>query len=255
MIIAVSGKGGTGKTVVSSLLVRLLKDSGDLLVIDADPDSNLPEVLGTPVEKTIGDVREELLEERDKLAPEMSWANLLEYKIQGAMEETDEYDLLSMGRPEGPGCYCAVNNVLRGIIDKLAKNYDHVVIDTEAGLEHLSRRTTQDVDIMLVVTDSSRRGLETARRIVDLASHLKIKFKDIPVIINRTSPENEEILKKAAEEMGLKVIGVIPEDEGVRTLDMEGRPLTELPEDSGALRAVKDITERLTRKEYGAVEA
>jgi CO dehydrogenase maturation factor len=255
MIIAVSGKGGTGKTVVSTLLVRLLKDSGDLLAIDADPDSNLPETLGTPVEKTLGDVREEILEERDKLAPEQSWASLLEYKIQGALEETDDYDLLVMGRPEGPGCYCAVNNVLRNIIDVLARNYDHVVIDTEAGLEHLSRRTTQDVDIMLVVTDSSRRGLDTAKRIVELAHHLKIKFKDIFVVLNRTSPENEANLKETAKEMALEVIGVVPEDEGVRALDTEGRPLTELPEESGAFKAVKDITEKLMRKEYGAVEA
>lgn len=245
MIVAVSGKGGTGKTMVSTLLVHLLKEKGDLLAIDADPDSNLPETLGLPVEKTLGDVREEILKERDNLSPEMSWASLLEYKIQGAMEEEDEFDLLVMGRPEGDGCYCAVNNVLKNIIDTIAKNYDTVVIDTEAGLEHLSRRTTQDVDVMLVVSDSSKRGLETAKRIKELAAQLKIKFKDIKVIINRTSPENEGRLTEMAKEMGLEVVGIIPEDEQVKSLDTEGLPLTGLAEDSAAFLAVKNISEKL----------
>jgi CO dehydrogenase maturation factor len=245
MIVAVSGKGGVGKTVLASLLVGRLSSEKELLAIDADPDSNLPDVLGVQVEQTLGDIREELLEERDSLPPEVSWMGLLEGKVQAAMEETDTYDLLSMGRPEGQGCYCAVNNVLRGIIDKLEQDYEMVVIDAEAGLEHLSRRTTQDVDIMLVVTDSSKRGVETARRIKELAEDLKISFKRIGIVLNRATAATTERLLSLAEGMGLEVVGVIPEDEEIRMRDNEGRPLTNLPEDSPVLEAVDKLIEEL----------
>ncbi len=247
MIIAVSGKGGTGKTMVSALLIKAIaeKDSYDILAIDSDPDSNLPEALGVEVEKTIGDIREELLEEREKLPPGMSWQQKLEYEAMDALVETDAFDLLSMGRPEGPGCYCAANHVLREIVDTMAKNYDIVVIDTEAGLEHLSRRTTQNVDTMLVVTDTSKRGITTAARIKELAGELKINFSRLNVIINRATPEVEGKLQDYVKEIGLEVAGIIPEDEMVRKFDVEGVPLTQLPEESKAYRAIKKIVEKL----------
>ncbi|GBE55359.1 MAG TPA: ATP-binding protein [Euryarchaeota archaeon] len=247
MIIAVSGKGGTGKTMVSALLIRAMAEKGkyDILAIDSDPDSNLPEALGVEVEKTIGEIREELLGERDKLPIGTSWQQKLEYEAMRALVETDEFDLLSMGRPEGPGCYCAANNVLREIIDTIAKNYDIVIIDTEAGLEHLSRRTTQNVDIMLVVTDTSKRGITTAARIKELAGELKIKFSRLNVIMNRVTPELEDRIKNSVNDIGLEVAGTVPEDELIREFDVEGKPLTELPEESKAYRAIKGIANRL----------
>ncbi len=247
MIIAVSGKGGTGKTMVSALLIRAMAEKGkyDILAIDSDPDSNLPDALGVEVEKNIGDIREELLGERDKLPVGTSWQQKLEYEAMRALVETDEFDLLSMGRPEGAGCYCAANNVLREIIDTIAKNYDIVIIDTEAGLEHLSRRTTQNVDIMLIVTDTSKRGVTTAARIKELAGELKIKFSRLNVIINRVTPEIEDKIKNYVNEIGLEVAGIVPEDELIRGFDVEGKPLTELPEESKAYRAIKGIANRL----------
>lgn len=247
MIVAVSGKGGTGKTVVSSLIVKALseKDSSDILAIDSDPDSNLPEALGVRVEKTVGNIRERLLEEREKLPPGQSWQQRMEYEVMAAMAENSYFDLLSMGRPEGQGCYCAANHVLRAIVDNMAKNYDFVVIDTEAGLEHLSRRTTQSVDTMLVVTDNSKRSLATAVRIKELAEELNIKFSRLAVILNRVTPESEDIVKNYAREMGLEVAGILPEDEFVREQDFLGKPLLEVPGHSKAYRAVRDIVEKL----------
>ncbi len=246
MIIAVSGKGGTGKTVVSSLLVKVLseKDEYDILAIDADPDANFSDALGVSAEKTIGSVREGIIKDRDQRSPTQSWRSKLEYDVLGATIETDKFDILVMGRPEGQGCYCPVNHVLREIIDKTAKNYDYVIIDTEAGLEHLSRRTTQDVDFMLVVTDPSKRGITTAQRIKELSENLSINFKGIYLVANRMSPENEEKIREYAGEIGLEVLGFIPEDEKVSEFDFTGRPLMEL-KDSKALSSVEKIVERL----------
>jgi CO dehydrogenase maturation factor len=247
VIIAVSGKGGTGKTMFASLLVRTLSEMNgkDILAIDADPDENLSGALGLEFDKTIGDLREELLKERDKMPPGVSWRDLLEYKTMGAIVEGDKFDLLVMGRPEGQGCYCAVNHVLREIIDTFAKNYDYVVIDTEAGLEHLSRRTTQDVDVMLVITDPSKRGVSTAKRIKDLSRHLEINFKDLFVIVNRVSQDKLSKIEEYSRELGLEILGSIPEDEKVLEYDFDGKPLIELPENSKALNAVREIVGRL----------
>jgi CO dehydrogenase maturation factor len=245
VIIAVSGKGGTGKTVVSSFLVKIISAKEyDVLAIDADPDANLADALGVKAEKTIGNIREAILKDRDKRSPTQSWRSKLEYDVMGATIETDKFDILVMGRPEGQGCYCPVNHVLREIIDTVAKNYDYVIIDAEAGLEHLSRRTTQDVDVMLVVTDPSKRGITTASRIKELAEHLEINFSGLYLIANRTSPENEEKTRENAKDLGLEVIGSIPEDEKVREYDSEGRPLIEI-DDSKALDAVEKIAKKL----------
>lgn len=250
MIIAVSGKGGTGKTMVSSTLVNLLSKTGkDILAIDADPDSNLPEALGIEVLKTVGDVREEL--KKDTASGNIpSGANkwdILDYKIMKSVVETPEFDLLVMGRPEGSGCYCAVNNMLRKIIETLSSNYDIIVIDTEAGLEHLSRRTTQNVDIMLVVTDPSHRGILTAQRIGELAQELEINFKELFLILNRVKVENEENLRKKAAETGLELGGLIYEDPVISEYDMDGRPLIELPKDSEPVKELTKIVEKVLK--------
>ncbi|WP_414470514.1 AAA family ATPase [Methanobacterium sp. ACI-7] len=244
MIIAVSGKGGVGKTLVSSLLIKSLTGSEkDILAIDADPDSNLPEALGIEVERTVGDIREEL--KKDTAAGNIpSGANkwdILDYKIMESVIETPEFDLLVMGRPEGSGCYCAVNNMLRKIIETLSSNYDIIVIDTEAGLEHLSRRTTQNVDLMLVVTDTSKRGILTAQRIGELSKELDISFKELQLIVNRVKPGKEEEILKKVDETGLNLIGMIFEDEIVSEYDGEGIPLVNLPDESNAKTAISKI--------------
>ncbi len=251
MIVAVSGKGGTGKTLVSSLLIKsLIGSNKDILAIDADPDSNLPEALGIDVKSTVGDVREEL--KKDTAAgniPEGAnkW-DILDYKIMESIIETPEFDLLVMGRPEGSGCYCAVNNMLRKIIETLSSNYDIIIIDTEAGLEHLSRRTTQNVDIMLVVTDPSKRGILTAQRIEELSNELDISFKEMFLILNRVKPENEQDLLKKVNQIGLEIAGIIYEDEIVADYDMEGKPLIDLPDNSGAVTVTSKIVENIGLK-------
>lgn len=250
MIIAVSGKGGTGKTMVSSTLVNLLSKTGkDILAIDADPDSNLPEALGIEVLKTVGDVREEL--KKDTAAGNIpsgtnKW-DILDYKIMESVVETPEFDLLVMGRPEGSGCYCAVNNMLRKIIETLSSNYDIIVIDTEAGLEHLSRRTTQNVDVMLVVTDPSYRGILTAQRIGELAQELDISFQKLFLILNRVKVEDEDNLRKKASETGLELGGLIYEDPVVSEFDMKGTPLIELPEDTESVKELTKIVEKILK--------
>lgn len=248
MIIAVSGKGGTGKTLVSSLLIKALSDTkNDILAIDADPDSNLPEALGVDVHKTVGDVREELKEDtaKGKIPTGMNKWDILDYKIMESIIETPNFDLLVMGRPEGSGCYCAVNNMLRRIIENLSSNYDVIIIDTEAGLEHLSRRTTQNVDVMLVVTDKSKRGILTAQRIGQLAEELEIKFQELFLVLNRVNTENEEEVLKKAKETGLEMVGVIYEDDEVTQYDIEGRPLVELPDESNTVKTVSGILSRI----------
>ena len=248
MIIAVSGKGGTGKTLVSSLLIKALSDTEkDILAIDADPDSNLPEALGVDVHKTVGDVREELKEDtaKGRIPTGMNKWDILDYKIMESIIETPNFDLLVMGRPEGSGCYCAVNNMLRRIIENLSSNYAVIIIDTEAGLEHLSRRTTQNVDVMLVVTDKSKRGILTAQRIGQLAEELEIKFQELYLVLNRVNTENEEEVLKKAKETGLEMVGVIYEDDEVTQYDIEGRPLVELPDESNTVKTVSGILSRI----------
>lgn len=248
MIIAVSGKGGTGKTLLSSLLIKALSEKGkDVLAIDADPDSNLPEALGVDVSKTVGDVREELKVDtaKGKIPKEMNKWDILDYKIMDAVIETPKFDLLVMGRPEGSGCYCAVNNILRKIIETLSKNYDYIIIDTEAGLEHLSRRTTQNVDTMLVVTDKSKRGILTAQRIGELAKELDIKFNKMFLVVNRITPNNIDIILKKAEETGIEIIGTIYEDGEVAEYDVEGIPLVNLSDDSDSVVAVSKIVSKI----------
>ena len=248
MIIAVSGKGGTGKTLVSSILVKLLSKTGkDLLVIDADPDSNIPESLGIDVDKSVGDVRENLkkdIAERN-IPHEMNKWDILDYKIMESIVETPDFDLLLMGRPEGSGCYCAVNTMLRKIIENISSNYDYVVIDTEAGLEHLSRRTTQSVDTMLVVSDSSKKGLHTALRVGKLSKELDISFEQIYLILNRVKAGNEKELLKKAQETGLEIIGLIHDDKIISDFDLEGKSLMELPDDSEPVKVIKDIVDKI----------
>ncbi|MEA1895922.1 MAG: AAA family ATPase [Euryarchaeota archaeon] len=240
-IIAVTGKGGTGKTVVTTLLIRhVMRGRSVLLAVDADPDTNLPDALGDTVTRTVGDVRELILED---LPPDADKMLVLESRIYEILTETPKYDLLVMGRPDGPGCYCYANNLLRGIMDRVTKNYDLAIIDTAAGLEHLSRRIIRNLDILLVVTDGSRKGLLTAERIRDLAGELDLGFKKIYLILNKVTPENRGSLQKYASELGFEIAGTIPFDAKLADYDLDGTPLIELPDDSEAVAEVERIAE------------
>ena len=239
--IAVTGKGGTGKTAVTALLIRYVMRGGSvLLAVDADPDTNLPEALGDTVTKTVGDVRELIL---DGIPPDADKMLVLESRIYEILTEAPKYDLLVMGRPDGPGCYCYANNLLRGIMDKVTKNYDLTIIDTAAGLEHLSRRIIRNLDILLVVTDGSRKGLLTAERIRDLAGELDLGFKKVYIILNKVTPENRESLQKYATELDFEIAGTIPFDAKLADYDLDGTPLIDLPDDSEAVAEVERIAE------------
>ena len=248
--IAVAGKGGTGKTTVAALLIRYIVENrlGDILAIDADPSTNLNLALGVEVEDTVGDIREEALEVvSGKMGVGISKQDYLDLRIAQSLVEEEGFDLLAMGRPEGPGCYCAANNILRLCIDRLSKAYDYVVIDNEAGLEHLSRRTTRDVDFLLLISDPTVRGLVTVERAVALAEKLKIRVGQTHLILNRV-PINEEgkaLLNPKLEAIiaaqKLPLAGLIPEDPAVAEFDAFGRPLFELPEGSPVYRAVKEV--------------
>lgn len=254
-IIAVAGKGGTGKTMVSALLIKHLIDDnrGSVLAVDADPSTNLDLTLGTTTEETVGDIREETSQQVSSgtFMPGISKPEYLELRIYHALVEEKGFDLLAMGRPEGPGCYCAANNMLRASIDRLSKSYDYVVIDNEAGLEHLSRRTTQNVDLLLIVSDPTIRGLATAERVAHLIEELKTQVGHIRLIVNRVVP-NEEGEPELAPQLEtfiadkqLQLAGLIPMDPLVAEYDAAGRPLVELPEETPARRAVKAALDSL----------
>jgi len=245
--IAISGKGGTGKTTIAALLIRAIwKKTGEpVLAIDADPNSNLNELLGVEAKKSVGDIREQLLREKDKLPLEQTKEDYLNYMIQSSLVESEGFDLLAMGRPEGPGCYCYVNTLLRKIVDSLSKNYPYCVMDAEAGLEHFSRRTTRDVDVLLITTDPSSRGIMTAKRIVELVKELNTKFGKIYVVANRVTPEVDENIRNQITSLGLEWLGTVPEDPLMQQFDLNAKPLTELPESSPARQSIEALAERL----------
>ena len=249
LVIAVSGKGGVGKTTTTALMVKILSEANrsSILVIDANPDSNLPEVFGIPVTRTVGIVTEELRKamERSEIPPEMTKEDILETRIFGILKETPSFDLLVMGRGEGEGCYCPVNALLTRIVDRLSKNYDLTIMDMEAGLEHLSRRTDRDVDVMMVVTDPSSMGLQTAKRIREVAKEVRIEFKKFYLVGNRFKPEMEAMLREEAQKLGYEFVGIIPNDDDVFAHNLAGKSLLSLPPGSRAILAVKQILTRI----------
>lgn len=239
-IIAVTGKGGTGKTLISTLLIKFLSERERILAIDADPATSLPSALGVRVQKTLGDVREEIAAPSRIPGADLPIDVLLEHKIDEIMVRTPRFSLIAMGRSEGPGCYCLINDMLRHFIDKLSGRFSKVVVDCEAGLEHLSRRTVRDVSTLLVVSDPTIRGLETAKSIKNIAEKLQIKFDRICLVLNKVTSELDALEGKI-KDTGLELVGTIPEDEVVKEFDFVGKPLIELPDDSKAVAAVCDI--------------
>jgi len=247
--IAVTGKGGTGKTVLSALLIHFISQkTTSVLAVDADPDSNLPDALGVAelVENTLGDVREVFQVSRDEMGTtnKEQW---LEGKVYAEVIcECDNFDLLVMGRPEGEGCYCFANNLLRGVLRRLMRHYDYIIIDSEAGLEHFSRKTIENADYIIVVTDMSKKGLSTAKRIKELSEELDLGFKEIFLVGNRiTNREAEEVIRRFAEQNNIKLLDFLPYDEKIAELDLKGEPIVNLPEDSAYYQKVKKIAEKI----------
>jgi len=246
--IAVAGKGGVGKTAISAILVDFLSNIGAVLAVDADPSTNLNDALGVGMTGTVGRTREKMTDEikGGRLTMAVSKQEILDSRIHESLVETDRFDLLAMGRPEGPGCYCAANHMIRFSIDKLAKSYDYVVMDCEAGLEHISRQTTQDIDFMLAVTDPSMRGLNTCIRLQQLSKEIRTNIKGgVLLVVNRLRDGLPPEFKEAVDKSGLLLFATIPEDPHILDLDVKGTPLTALPLDSSFRRAVQEILYRL----------
>jgi CO dehydrogenase maturation factor len=245
-VIGFAGKGGTGKTTIAALTVRYLmeKKKRAVMAVDADSNSCLNEALGVKCHATIGKLREESLDQVRSGAERpggMSMEQLFDYQVQQSIIESDGFDLMVMGRPEGPGCYCAANNIIRKYTDKLSEKYDYVVIDNEAGMEHLSRRTTHAVDLLLVISDPTQKGLQTAKRIDSLVDELKLEVNKRKLIVNRVSGENFSKLKNSGIDLQFEEMFNVPEDDNIFHLDLEGRPVFELPPDSAAVKTVFEI--------------
>ncbi|MCL0094384.1 AAA family ATPase [Dehalococcoidales bacterium] len=245
--IAIAGKGGSGKTSLASLIIRYLKKNGvgPILAVDADPNANLGESLGLGIKQTVGSIIAAFNEEKINIPPGMTKEGYLEYKLNQAMVESKELDLLVMGRGEGPHCYCYPNLMLRKFIDTLAENYAYIIMDNEAGMEHLSRRTTQDVDELLIISDHSVKGIRTIARIRDLVSELKLEVKRQSVIINFAPANLDPVITKELNRLGLNPIATIPLDEKLYEYDLKLKPLLDLPDTSKAVKAVSDLMAKI----------
>ncbi len=248
--IAVAGKGGVGKTTTCGMLIDYLtqKGQGPVLVVDADANSNLNEVLGVEVETSLGAIREEMAQAELKgtVPAGMTKADYAEFKFGSAIIEEDDFDMLVMGRTQGKGCYCYVNGVLKTQVDKYAKNYKYIVMDNEAGLEHVARGTLPHVDTMLLISDCSRRGVQAAARVAEMISQLELKPGKLGLIINR-APGGvlDDGVKAEIEKQGLTLLGVLPQDDGVYRCDCDGEPSAKLPGDNPVKVALRGIMQQL----------
>jgi len=243
--IALAGKGGTGKTTIAGMLIKYLvkMDKTPILAVDADSNANLNEVCGLEVADTLGNAREEM--KKGVVPSGMTKDVFMSMKLQQAVVEDDGFDLIVMGQPEGPGCYCAANTLLTGFLEKLTGNYPYIVMDNEAGMEHISRLTTRNVDILLIISDTSRRGLQAAVRINDLAKDLNIGVIKSYLIINQVKKAPTETVLNIIQENGLELAGIVPEDNDVYEYDLNGRPTIEIPEDNTAVKAAFEIFDRI----------
>jgi CO dehydrogenase maturation factor len=244
--LAVAGKGGVGKTSFAALVVKALIEAGrgPILAIDADSNSNFHEVLGIREPRSVGCVREDTRKMGDDIPGGMTKDRFMEYQIQASLEETKDFDFLSMGRPEGPGCYCMANNILREIISKLTANYSFVIIDNEAGMEHLSRRTEEEVDHLFIVSDPAPRSLRTIGRIVELIDELGGRIHKKHLVISRVNGSAQDLpepIRKEIDKLPYTPEGYIPYDEMLVGLDLEGRPLLRISHDAPSYAAVKKL--------------
>lgn len=238
--IAISGKGGTGKTTLAALMVRLLlgKSPQAVLAVDADANACLGAMLGVEPEGTIADLREDVRKQNAPAEAGISKVDAFEMGCEQLLCEAKGFDLLTMGRPEGPGCYCAINNLLRSFLDRLSSSYGYVVTDNEAGMEHLSRRTTNNVDLLAIVTEPTKIGIDTTRRIANLTKSLPITLEEVGIIWNRTDSEPKMNVD------GVGVLGCVPYDESVYDIAIAGKTVFDLETESIALKAMQEILER-----------
>jgi CO dehydrogenase maturation factor len=246
--IAVAGKGGSGKTTVASLVIRYLLRNGSvpILAVDADPNANLGESLGLSLRQTVGSIIATFNEEKINIPPGMTKEAYLEFKLNEAMVESKGLDLVTMGRGEGPACYCYPNLLLRKFMDSLAGNYAYMVMDNEAGMEHLSRRTTQNIDELLLISNHSVKGIRTIARLRDLVAELKLVVKRQSVIINFVSDKIDPLVSEEMAKLGIEPTAVIPLDEAIGEYDLKLKPLLDLP-DSKAVKVVDDLMAELLK--------
>jgi CO dehydrogenase maturation factor len=247
--IAVAGKGGSGKTSIASIIIRYLKNAGlgPILAVDADPNANLGESLGLDIKQTVGTMLYDFQREKINIPPGMTKEAYLEYKLNEAMVETKGLDLLTMGRGEGPDCYCYPNAILRKFVDTLSGNYAYMVMDNEAGMEHLSRGTTQNIDELLIISDHSVKGVRTVARIINLVSELKLAVKRQSVVVNLVPAKLDPLVIAEMDKLGISPTATIPLDEEVRQYDIKLKPLLGLPDTSKAVKAVADLMDKLLK--------
>ncbi len=239
--IALAGKGGTGKTTIAGMLIKYLVSNGKtpVLAVDADSNANLNEVLGLEVIDTLGNAREEM--KNGNVPDGMTKDVFMSMKLEQAIVETESYDLIVMGQPEGTGCYCAANNLLTGFLERLTGNYPYIVMDNEAGMEHISRLTTRNVDILLIVSDTSKRGLQTAIRINRLADKLNIGVSKSYLIINKVKEKPSKAVFDMIQNNGIEIAGTIPDDRILYEYDLNGIPTIKMPDDNEAVKASFEI--------------
>jgi len=246
--IAIAGKGGTGKTTLAALLVRYLMEERkgkDILTVDADANANLNEALGLEVEETVSSILEDTKDPKS-VPTGMTKDVFVEYRLSRAMVEEDAFDLLVMGNPEGPGCYCYPNDLLKKYLETLSKNYDYMVIDNEAGLEHLSRRLLPMVDLLLVTSDATARGIRSAGRVRDIVEKVKLDVTRMGLVISRSRDGEAQALEEEINKSGLELLGEIGHDSLVAEYDLNGRPLLNLPDDSKSVQDSRKLFEAIS---------
>jgi CO dehydrogenase maturation factor len=256
--IALAGKGGVGKTTIAAMVIKYLstEQAGSILAIDADPSSNLNMVLGLDLDWTVGDIREDLLTQvktsltaggaaMGALPGGVTKRDYLDYQIRSSLSEGGRFDLIAMGRSEGQGCYCAVNHNLREVIDAISKNYRYLVIDNEAGMEHLSRRTTRDVQHLLVISDPTQRGIVAAGRIADFRHELDIHIENTYLVLNRLTGPIPPALEEQIDKLDIPLLGIVPSDDELTNFEFSGRPLVELGDQSPVYQAVSKIMQQI----------
>jgi len=245
--IAVAGKGGCGKTSITALVIRYLKKNGKvpILAVDADPNANLGESLGLRVPQTIGKILDDFQHEKISIPPGMTKEAYLDYKLNETLVESQGLDLITMGRGQGPECYCYPNTVLKKFIDGLSDNYAYVVMDNEAGMEHLSRKTTEDVDALLLVSNHSVKGVRAIGRILELAGELKLHVKKKYILINMVPDKLDPLVADELKRLGLKADIIIPEDKTLYRQDLEQKPLMDMPDNSPAVQAVAALMAKI----------
>lgn len=251
--LAVAGKGGTGKTTFCGLMLKYLIERGmkPVLAVDADANTNLNEVLGLPIDTTIGDIRNDILRNMGMVPEGMDKESYIEYRVQEALVETKDFDLVAMGKPEGTGCYCYVNDVLKRYIEMLSGNYGYVVMDNEAGMEHISRGLTSAVDVLFVLSDPSPRGITTAARIAALVEEMRLPIKRVAMVLSRVGGEVHPGLVDRIHDTGIDFAGTFPADELVTEFDLEGKSVLEVPDDSAVYVAVAGILDKYVDAKQG----